>query len=126
MASAGRKLTWAVIGLSIYMVAAACAGGVADSSANCQALDALSVEIEAYEELLVWPGITAAPLQEATDELEAVVLELVAGVSDEEDAAEITEALALVAEAVSSTIPAILCELRPEEPAQMDAGFISV
>ncbi len=125
MASAGRTLGWAALGLLICMLAAACSGGGAERAASCGALAALGVEIEAYAELLIWPGITVAPLQEATDELEAVVL-LVVGVSDGEYAADIAEAFALVADAVSSSIPDSLVESRPQEPAQMAARFISV
>ncbi len=85
----------------------------------------MGVEIEAYEELLAWPGIQIVPVREATDDLESAVL-VVAGVSNEAEATEITEAFALVADAVSSTIPDSLVESRPEEPAQMAARFISV
>ncbi len=88
------------------------------------ALDALGVEIASYQELLVWPGITFGPLQDATKELEAAVLR-VTSVPDDEYATDIAEAFTLVAEAVQSTIPASLVELRPEEPAPMAAAFVS-
>ena len=125
MASPGRKLAWAALALFICMLAAACSGGDADRAASCGALDGLGVQIVSYQELLVWPGITVGPLQDATGELEAAVL-LVTNVSDDEYATDIAEAFMLVAEAVQSTIPASLVELRPEEPAPMAAAFISI
>ncbi len=124
MANVSRTLAWPALALFISVYGLACSGGGAERAASCGALDALGVEIEAYAELLIWPGITVAPLQEATDKLEAVVL-LVVGVSDGEYAADITETFALVAEAVTRSIPASLVESRPQEPAQMAARFIS-
>ena len=125
MASAGRKLGWAALGLFIYMLASACSGGDDGRSPGCQALEALGPEIASYQELLVWPGITFGPFQDATDDLAAAVL-LLTNISDDEYATDIAEAFILVAEAVRSTIPISLnVELRPEEPAPMAAAFVS-
>ena len=127
MASAGRKLGWAALGLFItYMLATACSTGEADGAAGCEALNALGLEIASYQELLVWPGITAAPLREATEELEAAVLPLANVPGAEDYATDIIEALGPIGEAVDNTIPPSLAELRPGEPAQMAAAFIAV
>ncbi len=126
MASAGRKLGWAALGLFIIgMLAAACSGGDAKRAANCEALDALGLEISSFQQLLVWPGVTAAPLREARDDLEATVLR-VRNVSDDQYATDIVEAFGPISDSVDDTIPPLLAELRPGEPAQMAAAFVSV
>ncbi len=125
MASAGRTLGWAALGLLICTLAAACSGGGAERAASCGALDALGVEIASYQGLLVWPGITAAPLMEATEELEVAVLQ-VANASDDQYSSSIIEAFRLVGDAAEDTIPLWLVESRPGEPVQMAAAFISV
>lgn len=121
MASASRTLAWAALGILI-LVAAACANDDAERSSSCLALDALGAEIAAYGELLIWPGIRAAPMQQATDELEAAVL-TVANDPDSEYA-DILTAFESVRAAFDDTIPQSLVELRPEEPAQMAARFV--
>ena len=124
MANAGRMLAWASLGLLISALASACSGGT-DSAASCGPLDDLGVEIVSYGELLVWPGVTFGPFQDATDDLAAAVL-LVTNISDDGYATDIAEAFMPVAEAVRSTIPISLnVELRPEEPAPMAAAFVS-
>ena len=125
MASPGRTLAWPILGVVLLMLVAACSGQGADRSATCDALDLLGAEIASYQELLVWPGVTAASLQEATDDLEAAVVGI-ANVTDDASAIAIAEAFVLVSDAFRSTIPASLVELRPGEPAQMAAAFISV
>ncbi len=124
MASAGRTLAWAALGFCI-LLAAACASDDAERSPSCEALEALGTELVAYEAFLVWPGITAAPMQQATDELEAAVL-VAANSSDDDVAADIVTAFGTVRAAVVDTIPQSLVDLRPEEPAQMAARFVLV
>ena len=47
MASAGRKLGWAGLGLfTIYTLAAACSGDDTVHAENCEALDTLGAETE--------------------------------------------------------------------------------
>ncbi len=126
MASAGRKLAWAALGAySLYILAAACSGGDVERDTSCEALDALGVEIASYQELLVWPGITAASLLEGTDKLETAVLQL-ANSSGDQYTTDIIEAFTLVDDAAEETVPPSLAELRPGEPVQMAAAFISV
>ncbi len=124
MARAGRTLAWAAFGV-LLLIVAACADDDVERSASCAALDALGAEIGSYGELLIWPGITAAPMQQATDELEASVL-VVVDSSDNEHAAEIVTAFESVRAAASDTIPQSLVDSRPEEPAQMAARFVLV
>ncbi len=124
MASAGRTLAWAALGICI-LIAAACASDDAERSSSCVALEALGTELVAYEEFLAWPGITAAPMQQGTDELEAAVL-VAANSSDDEFATDIVTAFGTVRAAVVDTIPQSLVDLRPEEPAQMAARFVLV
>ncbi len=107
------------------LIAAACADDEVQRSSSCLTLDALGAEIGAYEDLLAWPGITAGPMQQATDELEAAVL-AAANNSDDEQVADIVTAFESMRAAVADTIPQSLVEARPEEPAQMAAAFVSV
>ena len=123
MESAARTLGWSALGMVIVMLAAACSGDNAGRSVGCEALDALGVEIASFEELLVWPGITAAPLREATEDLVTAV-ENAAGAGDQ--AADLLASVKLVVEAVDGSVPPSLAQARPGEPAQMAAVFISV
>ena len=124
MASAGRTLGCAA--LSIFMlITAACAGQDVERSASCEALDALGVEITSFQELLVWPGIRAARLHEATEDLEAEVAQVDDAVGAGADMTDIVAAFGALAEAVYDTVPPFLAQERPEEPVQMAAHFIT-
>ena len=125
MESAGRTLGCAALCLVICAFAAACSSDDAGRTASCEALDALGVEIVSFQKLLVWPGITAAPLREANAALEARVMR-VAAAAPKDDVDDIVAAFRPVAQAVDDTIPSSLAQAFPREPAQMAAPFISV
>ena len=107
------------------LIASACGSDNGERSSNCAALDELGAEIGAYEEFLIWPGIRAAPMHQATDDLGAAVL-VAANNADDDNATDIIAAFESVRAAVVDTIPQSLVDSRPEEPVQMAARFVLV
>ncbi len=125
MASAGRTLSSVALGV-VMLAAFACVDGDVERSSTCLALDALGDGIGAYESLLVWPGITAAPLRAATEALEADVARVVEAAGTDAAVTGIVPGFRQVAAAVDDTVPPLLAEGRPGEPVQMAASFISI